>query len=254
MINKPISVVIPVFEEAGNIKRLYREIESTLGACQSLEIIFVDDGSGDDTASVLDQLRTDGRVRVISHEIRCGQSAALYSGIRRATAELVVTLDGDGQNDPADIPALLAVVSNRDHGEQGMLVIGNRTCRRDRWIRRFASRIANGVRKRVLGDDTPDTGCGLKIFRREDFLRLPYFDHMHRFLPALFLRFGGQVVSIDVNHRPRGSGRSKYGLNDRLWSGIVDLLGVMWLMKRHPKTVEHREIDEAETKIGCKRE
>jgi dolichol-phosphate mannosyltransferase len=254
MISKPISVVIPVFEEAGNIEQLCKEIETTLGSHESMEIVFVDDGSRDETASVLERLKSNKRVRVVSHQTRCGQSAALHSGVRHADCERIVTLDGDGQNDPADIPALLAAAAEHDGGDRGLLVIGNRTHRRDGWIRKFSSRVANCVRKRVLGDDTPDTGCGIKTFRRADFLELPYFDHMHRFLPALFLRNGGHVISLNVTHRPRGSGQSKYGVNDRLWSGIVDMLGVMWLMRRHPKTDRNSGAGRADAKTGAKRE
>ena len=236
MISKPISVVIPVYDEAGNIEQLCKEIETILASHESMEIVFVDDGSRDETASVLERLKSDERVRVVSHQTRCGQSAALYSGVRHAACEQIVTLDGDGQNDPADIPTLLAAAAEHDGGDSGLLVIGNRTHRRDGWIRKFSSRVANNVRSRVLGDDTPDTGCGIKTFHRTDFLELPYFDHMHRFLPALFLRSGGHVISVNVAHRPRGSGQSKYGISDRLWSGIVDMLGVMWLIRRGPKT------------------
>ena len=254
MISKPISVVIPVFEEAGNLEQLHKEIETTLGSCESLEIIYIDDGSRDETASVLERLGSNERVRVVSHETRCGQSAALYSGVRHAACERVVTLDGDGQNDPADIPALLAAASEYGGEAPGLLVTGNRTHRRDGWLRRVASRVANSVRRRVLGDDTADTGCGIKTFRRADFLELPYFDHMHRFLPALFLRSGGHVISVNVAHRPRGSGRSKYGINDRLWTGIVDMLGVMWLMRRHPKTGGNFGVGRADARTGVERE
>ena len=155
------------------------------------------------------------------------QSAAVHSGIRHAQAEWVATLDGDGQNDPADLPRLYAL------REQATLVIGNRVQRRDTWLRHWQSRIANGVRGRMLGDGTPDTGCGIKVMHRDTFLQLPYFDHMHRFLPALFQRAGASVLSVPVAHRPRERGTSKYGLFDRLWVGIVDIFGVMWLRRRY---------------------
>jgi dolichol-phosphate mannosyltransferase len=155
----------------------------------------------------------------------------VHSGVRAARAQWIATLDGDGQNDPADLPRLIA--ARGDAANEGvMLFMGNRVTRRDTWLRRLSSRIANGVRAGLLGDGTPDTGCGIKLFHRETFLSLPAFDHMHRFLPALFQRAGSRVVSVPVNHRERTRGRSKYGVHNRLWVGIVDLFGVMWLKAR----------------------
>jgi dolichol-phosphate mannosyltransferase len=194
-------------------------------------MIFVDDGSTDGTAAALQAARAGGipELRVIRHERRSGQSAAICTGVRAARAEWIATLDGDGQNDPADIPKLLAA-RQQDSGLR--LINGNRTTRRDTRLRRLSSRIANGVRGWLLNDRTPDTGCGIKVFHRETFLDLPRFDHMHRFLPALFQRAGAKIVSVPVSHRPRERGVSKYGLHNRLWVGIVDLFGVMWLIRR----------------------
>jgi dolichol-phosphate mannosyltransferase len=166
---------------------------------------------------------------VVRHRASAGQSAAIASGVRAARGIWIVTLDGDGQNDPADAPKLLARAREPD---APALVAGWRTTRRDTGLKRASSRIANAVRGALLGDRTPDTGCGLKVFRRATFLALPGFDHMHRFLPALVRRAGGAVVNVPVRHRPRGAGRSKYGVLDRLGVGIVDLFGVMWLQRR----------------------
>jgi dolichol-phosphate mannosyltransferase len=221
-----ISVVIPVCNEFDNVGPLAREIVAALTG-REFEIIFVDDGSTDDTAAAVRALRqVIPEVRLLRHSFRSGQSAAVCSGVRYARAEWIATLDGDGQNDPADIPKLFEVRHSAE------LVMGNRVQRRDTWLRHLQSRVANGVRGRLLGDGTPDTGCGIKVMRRDVFMDLPRFDHMHRFLPALFLRAGARVVSVPVAHRPRERGISKYGLFDRLWVGIVDIFGVMWLRRR----------------------
>lgn len=221
-----ISVVIPVCNEFDNVGPLAREIVAALTG-REFEIIFVDDGSTDDTAAAVRALRqVIPEVRLLRHSFRSGQSAAVCSGVRYARAEWIATLDGDGQNDPADIPKLFEVRHSAE------LVMGNRVQRRDTWLRHLQSRVANGVRGRLLGDGTPDTGCGIKVMRRDVFMDLPRFDHMHRFLPALFLRAGARVVSVPVAHRPRERGTSKYGLFDRLWVGIVDIFGVMWLRRR----------------------
>jgi len=163
----------------------------------------------------------------------CGQSAAVRTGVRMARAPLVATLDGDGQNDPADIPLLLEKyrAANGDDARP-LLIAGQRAQRRDTGLRRLSSRIANGVRAWLLDDATPDTGCGLKLFARDHFLALPFFDHLHRFMPALFIREGGRVLSVPVNHRPRERGQSHYGVWNRLWVGIVDIAGVLWLKSR----------------------
>jgi dolichol-phosphate mannosyltransferase len=230
-----LSVVIPVHNEADNVGPLAEEIHAALDGRVDFEIVYVDDASSDDTPQRLRALaKDDPRLRVLRHRANAGQSTALLTGVRHARGELVATLDGDGQNDPADIPALLARWRDeqRAGGEGPLLIAGWRASRRDTWIRRLSSRIANGVRRRVLGDGTPDTGCGLKLFRREDFLALPYFDHLHRFLPALVIRHGGRVVSVPVNHRPRLRGQSHYGIGNRLFVGIVDMAGVLWLRRR----------------------
>lgn len=227
-----LSVVVPVRNEAPNIAPLIAEIRAALAGVPH-EIVYVDDGSDDGTAAALAAEAAERPLAVLRHARACGQSAAIVSGVRAASGAWIATLDGDGQNDPADIPALLAHAQRETGGEPGcVLIAGHRTKRRDTWVKRFSSRFANGLRSRLLGDATPDTGCGLKVFRRADFLELPAFDHMHRFLPALILRAGGRVVSVPVNHRPRAAGSSKYGTLDRALVGIVDLAGVAWLQRR----------------------
>jgi dolichol-phosphate mannosyltransferase len=228
-----VSVVIPVCNEQDNVLALAREIHSALAGGYRHETIFVDDGSTDGTAAAVRAARLEGmpQIRLIRHAVRSGQSAAVATGVRAARAPWIATLDGDGQNDPADIPKLLDRASEAG-ASRLRLVMGNRTTRRDTWLRRMSSRVANGVRGRLLRDGTPDTGCGIKVFDRAVFLDMPRFDHMHRFMPALFQREGYEVVSLPVNHRERTRGKSKYGLHNRLWVGIVDLFGVMWLIRR----------------------
>lgn len=233
------SLVIPVYNERDNLTSLLGQIAGAMEG-KAFEIICVDDGSTDDTQSELKRLAPGiAGLRSIRHRRTCGQSTAVLSGVRAAHAPLIITLDGDGQNDPGDIPALLASWSE-NHNERPLLVIGRRSKRNDHWLRKFSSRIANGVRSKLLRDGTPDSGCGLKVFLRDDYLRLPYFDHMHRFLPALFLSVRGHVISIPIQHRPRLQGESKYGLHNRLWVGVVDLFGVRWLQHRacHPEQVD----------------
>lgn len=226
-----LSVVIPVRNEAENIAPLVAEIRAALAGSPSFEIVYVDDGSTDATAGEIARLGAGfPGLRLIRHRKSCGQSTAIRTGIKAAHGIWIATLDGDGQNDPADIPRLWKLA--RKSATPSLLVAGERRKRRDSWIKRHSSRIANRVRRALLGDNTPDTGCGLKVFRRDLFLDLPYFDHMHRFLPALVLRAGGSVVSVPVNHRPRERGVSKYGTFDRLAVGLVDLLGMLWLKRR----------------------
>lgn len=230
-----VSVVVPVHDESQNVLPLLAEIESALAVHLRFEAVFVDDHSHDDTLRVLNaHAQSHPWLTVVAHRNNCGQSTALRSGVHAASAPLVATLDGDGQNDPANIRALLARWREVSHTQSGrpVLICGWRNKRHDTWLRRVSSRIANGVRSTLLGDATPDTGCGLKVFARDDYLALPYFDHMHRFLPALVLRAGGVVESVPVAHRPRLTGRSHYGVHNRLWVGLVDLLGVMWLQRR----------------------
>ena len=232
-----ISVVVPVKNEAANIAPLIAEIRAALAGVAH-EIVYVDDGSDDATAEALAEAARAAPLAAPlvrrRHATSCGQSAAVITGVRAAQGEWIATLDGDGQNDPADIPALLA----RALSEPGLVLIaGHRTRRRDSFIKRVTSRFANKLRAALLGDATPDTGCGLKMFRRAAFLDLPAFDHMHRFLPALFIRAGGHVVSVPVNHRPRLRGASKYGTLDRALVGIFDLMGVFWLQRRWKRPV-----------------
>ncbi|HEY7900493.1 MAG TPA: glycosyltransferase family 2 protein [Caulobacteraceae bacterium] len=225
-----IAIVIPVFNEEGAAPALAREIAAAF-AGQAIEIIFVDDASGDATASMLEALKPElPMLRVLRHGANAGQSRAIRTGVLAARAPVVVTLDGDGQNDPADAPALVEAL--RGGAPELALVGGQRLKRQDSAAKRWASRLANAVRRRLLDDGAADTGCGLKAFRREAFLALPYFDHMHRYLPALMLREGRQVAFRPVSHRPRTSGRSKYTNLGRLAVAIADLRGVMWLRHR----------------------
>jgi dolichol-phosphate mannosyltransferase len=227
-----LSVVIPVRNEAPNIAPLVTEIRAALDGVCAYEIVYVDDGSGDETAATVRALARDfPALRLLRHRQSCGQSAAIRTGVRAARAPWIATLDGDGQNDPADIPRLFAL-ARAAPASPPLLIAGYRRKRRDSAMKRLSSRIANGVRGRLLADDTPDTGCGLKLFPRALFLALPFFDHCHRFLPALVKREGGRILSVPVNHRPRQRGRSNYGTLDRLFVGIADLVGVMWLMRR----------------------
>jgi len=229
-----ISIVVPVYNEADNILPLIEEIVETMAQAQAYEIIYVDDGSNDDTTAVLQHaLQQVNALRVFRHERSCGQSTAIHTGVKAANYPYIATLDGDGQNDPADIPRLYEIFTQQKNNLNNLwMVAGWRNKRHDSAWRLFSSKVANAVRARLLGDNTPDTGCGLKVFLRDKFLELPYFDHMHRFLPALILRAGGQVISEPVNHRPRMAGYSKYDTLGRLWVGITDLLGVIWLKQR----------------------
>lgn len=227
-----LSIVVPVHNETENLRPLIEEIDAALGA-GDYEIIYVDDGSTDGTLAALTALRAEfPRLRVLRHKRCCGQSTALRTGILAARGRLIATLDGDGQNDPADIPALLEAWRDLSTDGTAAMVAGHRKRRKDTGWRRFSSKVANTVRGSLLKDNTPDTGCGLKVFSRDLFLALPYFDHMHRFLPALAQRAGAAVVSVPVSHRPRTRGQSKYGTWHRLWVGIWDLLGVIWLQRR----------------------
>ena len=229
-----IAVVVPVKNEADNIAPLVTEIVAALEQRWPFEIVYVDDGSDDATPARLDSLKASiSRLRVVRHRVSCGQSQAVATGVKAAHAPYIATLDGDDQNDPADIPMLFErLLEVPEAARHGLMIAGHRRKRRDTGLRRLSSRVANGVRSLLLGDRTPDSGCGLKVFTREAFLDMPRFNHMHRFLPALMIRRGGRVVSVAVNHRPRERGISKYGLWNRLWVGIVDLFGVMWLNSR----------------------
>jgi len=237
-----LSVVVPVKDEAGNVAPLANEIAAALKAERHYEIIFVDDGSNDATAAELLALKPALPLRLLAHGRNLGQSRALRTGVRAARGELIVTLDGDGQNDPADIPKLLAVFRAEAANPGFAMVAGERVKRRDTWQKRLASRLANRLRRFLLGDNASDTGCGLKVFKREAFLALPYFDHMHRYLITLMLREGYEVRFKAVGHRPRGAGRSKYGVWDRALVGVRDLLGVMWLKRRFRGPAETKEL------------
>ena len=233
-----ISVVVPVFDEEGAAPELAREIARAF-AGRDYEMVFVNDASRDGTLNELTALRAEiPQLRVLSHRANAGQSRAIRTGVMAARAPIVVTLDGDGQNDPADGPKLADALAA---GPPNLaLVGGERVKRQDSQAKKIASRFGNGVRKRLLKDTANDTGCGLKAFRRDAFLRLPYFDHIHRYLPALMMREGYQVAFQPVNHRHRQTGRSKYTNLGRLWASLSDLLGVMWLQSRarNPQAVD----------------
>lgn len=228
-----VSAVIPAKNEAENIEPLVSEIIEQFGSRNDFEIIYVDDGSTDSTADkvLLLSLKYPGIVRLVQHDFSVGQSTAIHSGVSLAKGELIVTLDADGQNDPVD---MLALINKSESFEKGAdyCVAGYRRMRKDTQWKRLQSRIANKIRSRLLNDNTPDTGCGLKVFPKHTFLKLPYFDHMHRFLPALIKRQGGVIVVMEVSHRNRQFGQSKYGMWGRLSAGIIDMLGVIWLQRR----------------------
>ena len=236
-----IAVVVPVRNEAGNVGPLVEEIGAALAPHARFEAIFVNDGSSDATEAELKQLaRTRPWLRQIRHAQSCGQSAAVRSGVRAARAPVIVTLDGDGQNNPAFIPALVAKL--KQAGPRCGMVQGQRVGRKDTGFKKLQSRAANKIRGAVLKDGTRDTGCGLKCFYREVYLALPYFDALHRFMPALVKREGFEIAHVDVIDRPRHSGVSNYGFFDRLWVGIVDLRGVRWLINRRRRVPDAREV------------
>ncbi|MBE0470803.1 MAG: glycosyltransferase family 2 protein [Methyloprofundus sp.] len=229
-----ISVVVPVHNEMDNLESLIAEMATALNSSYEFEMIFIDDGSTDTTLVTLQAcLLKYPELRVLKHQTSCGQSRAVHTGVTAAKYPWIATLDGDGQNDPADIPKLAQAYQQNDNKDSLWMLAGYRHQRNDTGWRKLSSRFANSIRQAILQDKTPDTGCGLKLFLREKFLNLPYFDHMHRFLPALILAAGGQIISVKVNHRSRSHGVSKYGTIDRLLAGIVDILGVVWLKKRH---------------------
>ena len=236
-----LSIVVPVRNEAGNVAGLVAEIERACAALTPFELIYVDDGSTDATPAALDAARASRPwLRVLRHAASAGQSAAVRSGVAAAGGPIVATLDGDGQNDPAFIPVLVAALVAGGPGAG--LAQGQRQGRKDGRFKMVQSRIANGVRGAILRDSTRDTGCGLKVFRRAVYLRLPYFDALHRFMPALVAREGFSVVHCDVVDRPRFTGVSNYGLFDRLWVGLLDLAGVWWLIRRKRASPSVREI------------
>ncbi len=237
-----VSVVVPVFDEEDNVADLVDEIAAAF-AGRSFEMVFVDDASRDKTRDVLKQLKTrHPQLRVLAHRRNSGQSRAVRSGILGARGDLIVTLDGDGQNDPADAPSLVDKLAREGAPKNLALVGGRRAKRQDNAWKRFGSRFGNGVRKWLLKDRADDTGCGLKAFRRDAFVALPYFDHMHRFLPALMLREGFEIEFEDVNHRPRMHGSSKYSNIGRLLASFSDLMGVMWLNRRARRPGDVEEV------------
>ena len=230
-----VSIVVPVRNEAENIAPLIDEIVAALDGRWTYEIIYVDDGSTDATAEQLaSAMRQHKNLRQLRHAVSSGQSAAVRSGVRAARGAIVATLDGDGQNNPAFLPELISALEKG--GERVGLVAGQRVGRKDTGFKKFQSRAANAIRSAVLHDGTRDTGCGLKVFRRDVFLTMPYFDGLHRFLPALMRREGFDIAYVDVIDRPRRSGVSNYGFFDRLWVGIMDLAGVWWLIRRKKPT------------------
>ncbi len=244
-----VSVIVPVLDEAGNVVPLLDEISTAMQALAPFEVIFIDDASRDETAQQLQQAKaTRPWLRVLQHERTAGQSRALRSGIMAAQAPWIARLDGDGQNDPADLPQLLQQAWQAAGGETGgeagisaVLVAGQRTKRQDNWRRRLASKFANKLRSGLLRDNCPDSACGVKVHRREDWLMLPFFSGIHRYEPALFLHMGAKVLLAPVHHRPRGQGVSKYTNWRRAIWGLFDLFGVAWLIRRTPKTVQVTE-------------
>lgn len=230
---KQLSVVIPVFNEEANVESLVTEIDRVLTHKLDFEIVVVDDGSTDNTKQKLEQLKqTNPFLYTLHHRRNFGQSAGVYSGVTAATKPWIVTLDGDGQNDPNDILKLVRAAEDNFTPNKTLLIAGHRTKRRDNYGKKIASKMANAIRRYFLRDDCPDSGCGIKLFQRDAFLALPHFNHMHRFLPALFKRAGGLTINVPVNHRPRTQGTSKYTNFKRLKVGIADLLGVAWLIRR----------------------
>ena len=236
-----ISIVIPVLNEERNIINLITEIKKNLEKKIKYEIIIVDDGSSDNTHNVLlKYLKKNKKVLVFKHKKNYGQSVSLRTGIMQTSSNYIVTLDGDGQNDPRDI---LKLLKNFDTDKEFMMVIGNRVKRIDNFARRLASRSAFKIRKFILKDETPDTGCAIKVFKKEDFLKLPFFNHIHRFLPFLFNSFKGKVISIQVNHRARINGYSKYSNFQRFLVGISDIFGVIWLRKRSKWPINYEKVN-----------
>lgn len=232
-ISPDISVVVPAYNEADNLATLTAEILDALTPCwPACEVLLVDDASTDQTETVVQTLRNaDHRVRYLRHRANSGQSAAVWSGVQAARAPVIATLDGDGQNNPASIPDLLERYTACS-AQGPVIVCGIRTRRQDTWSKKAASRLANGIRRWLLQDVVTDSGCGLKVFARGDFLALPPFNHMHRFLPALMKAAGARIESVPVHHRPRTFGVSKYGVGGRALVGLYDLVGVAWLMRR----------------------
>jgi glycosyltransferase involved in cell wall biosynthesis len=240
-----VTVVVPVRDEAGNIAVLVEEIERALADWRPFEIIYVDDASSDATGTEIAALRSARPwLRCLRHAVSCGKSAAVRTGVRAARADVIISMDGDGQNDPAFIPLLLTKLE--EAGPRCGLVKGQRVGRKASGFKRLQSRLANAIRSRVLNDGTRDTGGGLECFRREAYRDLPYFDALHRYMPALFKRAGYTVAFVDIVDRPRHAGRSKYGFYNRLAAGIFDLVGVSWLLRRCRWTPTATEVPHAD--------
>ncbi|OIN86802.1 MAG: hypothetical protein AUJ12_04080 [Alphaproteobacteria bacterium CG1_02_46_17] len=239
-----VAVVIPMLNEAESAPSLIAEIQAASQHAPITEIVVVDDGSTDNTAQIILGLKKqDPRIRLVKHTVRSGQSAAIRTGVTTANTTLCVTMDGDGQNNPADIPKLYAKFILTPDVPM-LMIAGQRAKRQDSLLKKFTSRTGNGIRRALLRDGVRDTGCSLKMFRRNDYLKLPFFNHMHRFLPALFLREHGKIELVDVGHRHRERGISKYGFWDRLWAGLSDIFGVMWLMTRAAQKTDIIEVKE----------
>ena len=241
-----ISVLIPAKNEAGNIGQLVAEVSAALKPVCAFEVVLVDDGSTDGTAAEFVQSCQDlgAQGQLLQHKASVGQSTAVATAARHALGRFLVTIDGDGQNDPADIPALLRAAEEVESSAEHFCIAGYRKNRQDTEWKKFQSRIANGVRQRILNDQVPDTGCGLKLIPKQTWDVLPYFDHMHRFIPALVCRIGGTIRVVPVNHRARHVGVSKYTAWNRLWVGLVDMAGVAWLARRakHPVLAGHQRV------------
>lgn len=241
-----ISIIVPAKNEEDNVTPLVEEIVDNILPAYPFEIIYVDDGSTDQTAKVVQKLMKiyPENIRLFKHNESVGQSTAIYTGVSHAIGQLVVTIDADGQNNPADIIKLVKLAETFPKTAH-FCIAGYRKQRKDTAWKRLQSRIANRVRSALLSDDTPDTGCGLKVIPRATFLHLPYFDHMHRYLPALIKRMGGDVQVVEVSHRDREFGQSKYGMWGRLFAGLIDMLGVIWLQKRSKSpSVKESFVDE----------
>ena len=238
-----ISIVVPVHNEQENVLPLAEEVKEALAACYPYELIFVDDASTDNTHTLLlDSLKKKSlSIKIIKHRHNAGQSAAVLTGVHHAKYSWVATLDGDRQNDPRDIVNLIHLVEQQHL--TNTLLMGVRINRQDTTIRKLSSRLANAIRRTLLQDNCPDSACGIKLFPRDLFLALPHFRNFHRFMPALFHRAGASILNVPVNHRPRVAGKSKYGISNRLWVGIIDLIGMAWLMRR-PIHVEASDVSE----------
>jgi len=228
-----LSIIVPIFNEKENIEDLIEEIYQSIDSFIKFEVVIIDDASDDNSLQLLKSLKEEySSLRIIRHEENYGQSSAIRTGVSVANAKWIATIDGDGQNDPRDITKLYKNLIELNQNGINTMIAGFRKVRNDNFLKRFSSRYANKIRSMILKDNVPDTGCGLKLFSRKIFLELPFFDHYHRYLPALFISNGGQVVSIEVNHRQRIKGSSKYGFHNRFWVGIYDLIGVKWLVDR----------------------